>query len=81
MASIFGHGVLGFTLTKIIGKQNLKWLMFVAVFSTILLEFDIVAFKFGMPNEHPLGHRGFSYSILFRFNLGSSFDVHTWSKT
>ena len=65
MASIFGHSVVGFTLTKLIDNQSLKWLLLVAIFSTILPDFDVVAFKLGIPYEHPLGHRGFSHSILF----------------
>jgi inner membrane protein len=65
MASVFGHAVVGFTLTKVIDKQNIKWLMLAAIFSTILPDFDVVAFKLGIPYDHPLGHRGFSHSILF----------------
>ncbi len=65
MASIFGHAVVGFTLTKVIDNENLKWLLFVAIFSTILPDFDVLAFKFGIAYEHPLGHRGFTHSILF----------------
>lgn len=65
MASIFGHGVVGFTLSKLMDKQNLKWLVWAAIFSAILPDFDVIAFNFGIPYEHPLGHRGFSHSILF----------------
>ncbi len=65
MASIFGHGVVGFTITKVIDNKNLKWLMLAAIFSTILPDFDVVVFKLGIAYEHPLGHRGFTHSILF----------------
>lgn len=65
MASIFGHGVVGFTVAKVIDSKNLKWLLIAAIFSTILPDFDVIAFKFGIPYEHPLGHRGFTHSILF----------------
>ena len=65
MASIFGHGVVGFTVAKVIDNKNLKWLLIIAVFSTILPDFDVIAFKFGIAYEHPLGHRGFTHSILF----------------
>jgi inner membrane protein len=63
MASIFGHGIVGFTLAKVIDKQHVKWLIIAAVFSTILPDFDVIAFKFGIPYLHPLGHVGFH--ILF----------------
>ena len=36
-----------------------------AMFSAIFPDFDVVAFKFGIPYEHPLGHRGFTHSIFF----------------
>ncbi|GAA3596946.1 metal-dependent hydrolase [Flavivirga amylovorans] len=65
MASIFGHGVIGFTLAKIIDRHNAKWLIVCAIFSTILPDFDVIGFKLGVPYEHPMGHRGFTHSILF----------------
>lgn len=67
MASIFGHGIVGFTLAKIVGKQNLKWLLLMSILSTILPDFDVISFKLGIAYEHPLGHRGFTHSILFAF--------------
>jgi inner membrane protein len=65
MASAFGHAIVGLTLTKLIDTKNLKWLLLAAIFSTILPDFDVIAFKFGIAYEHPLGHRGFTHSILF----------------
>ncbi|WP_298556070.1 metal-dependent hydrolase [uncultured Algibacter sp.] len=65
MASIFGHAVIGFTITKVIDNKSLKWLLLAAIFSTILPDFDVVAFKLGIAYHHPLGHRGFTHSILF----------------
>ncbi|MEJ2661470.1 MAG: metal-dependent hydrolase [Desulfobacteraceae bacterium] len=32
---------------------------------TMLPDLDVVAFRFGIPYGHMLGHRGFSHSILF----------------
>ncbi len=37
---------------------------------TILPDADIVMFKFGVPYEHVLGHRGFSHSLVFAVILG-----------
>ncbi len=65
MASVFGHGIVGFTLAKVIDKHHAKWLIILAVLSTILPDFDVIGFKFGIPYAHPMGHRGFSHSILF----------------
>lgn len=65
MASIFGHGVVGFTITKLIGNKQTKWLLLAAILSAILPDFDIITFKLGIAYQHPLGHRGFTHSILF----------------
>lgn len=54
MASIFGHGIVGFTLVKVIDQQNLKWLILAAVVSTILPDFDVISFKLGIAYEHPM---------------------------
>lgn len=65
MASVFGHSVVGFTVTKMVAVKHTKWLLFAAIFSTILPDFDVISFRFGIPYLHPLGHRGFTHSILF----------------
>ena len=65
MASVFGHSIVGFTISKIMDSRNSKWLLIAAIFSTILPDFDVIAFKFGVPYLHPLGHRGFTHSIIF----------------
>ncbi|WCO02159.1 metal-dependent hydrolase [Psychroserpens ponticola] len=65
MASLFGHGILAFTISKVIDKQDLKILMLLAILSSILPDADVLAFSFGIPYEHMLGHRGFTHSIAF----------------
>ena len=65
MASVFGHSIVGFTLTKIIDNKHTKWLLLAAIVSTVLPDFDVVTFRFGIPYSHPLGHRGFTHSMLF----------------
>lgn len=65
MASIFGHSVVGYTLTKIIDNKHTKWLLLAAIVSTVLPDLDVIGFKLGVPYSNPLGHRGFTHSILF----------------
>ncbi len=65
MASLFGHGIVGFTLAKLIDIRNAKLLILFAIGSAILPDFDVVGFKLDIPYASPLGHRGFSHSILF----------------
>ncbi len=42
-----------------------KSFTFLAIASAILPDLDIIAFKLNIPYSHPLGHRGFTHSILF----------------
>ena len=65
MASIFGHAIVGFTLSKVFSYKSLKLLLLLAIVSTILPDIDVLAFSMGIPYEHPFGHRGFTHSILF----------------
>lgn len=65
MASIFGHSVVGFTVSKLVNKKNGKLLLYLAIISAILPDFDVVGFKLGISYSHPFGHRGFTHSILF----------------
>jgi inner membrane protein len=65
MASLFAHGLVGFTLSKIVDSSSNKILFLLAIVSAILPDLDIIAFKFGIPYAHPFGHRGFTHSILF----------------
>ena len=65
MASVFGHGLVAYTINKVIDRDNIKLLLFLAILSAILPDADVIAFKFGIAYEHPLGHRGFTHSILF----------------
>lgn len=67
MASIFGHGMVAFTLSKILQRKEDKLLIILAVVSAILPDVDVLTFNFGIPYEHPFGHRGFTHSILFAF--------------
>ena len=65
MASVFGHGMVGITIAQFARAKQTKWLLFFAILSTILPDADVISFHFGVPYEHPLGHRGFTHSILF----------------
>ena len=65
MASLFGHGLVGYTLSKIVDSKSNKLLLFLAIGSAILPDIDVIAFNFGIPYNHPMGHRGFSHSIVF----------------
>ena len=65
MASVFGHGIVGYTLSKVIDNKNTKWLVVMATISAILPDLDVIGFHFGIHYESPLGHRGLTHSIVF----------------
>jgi len=65
MASIFGHGMVAYSISKVASKASIRKLIFLAILSSILPDIDILTFNFGVSYEAPLGHRGFTHSILF----------------
>ena len=65
MASLFGHGILAYTISKVVDNKEFKVLTILAVISSILPDADVLAFNFGIPYEHAFGHRGFTHSIVF----------------
>ena len=67
MASIFGHGLIAYTTAKLVDSKSSKILLILAISSAVLPDLDVLAFKFGIDYLHPLGHRGFTHSILFAF--------------
>lgn len=70
MASIFGHALAAYTIGKVANIQlNPVKLTLLVIFCALLPDADVMMFNFGYAYEHPLGHRGFSHSILFAFLL------------
>ena len=65
MASIFSHGLVAYTTTKLVDYKSSKLLVLLAIGSAVLPDLDVLAFKFGISYSDPFGHRGFSHSILF----------------
>lgn len=65
MASIFGHSIVGYTISRVASKPHMKVLVILAIVSSFLPDIDVLAFHFGIPYEAPFGHRGFTHSILF----------------
>jgi len=65
MASVFGHALVGVTISRVLDKNQARILLILAMISAILPDIDVLAFKFGYAYEHWLGHRGFTHSIFF----------------
>lgn len=70
MPTIFTHPVAAFGLSTFFRRRPSAGLLAAGALCTVLPDTDVAAFYFGIPYEHPLGHRGFSHSLLFAFLLG-----------
>lgn len=65
MPTIITHGFVGLIGGKIFSeKEKLKFWILSALIP-IIPDADVIAFRFGIPYESMLGHRGFSHSIIF----------------
>lgn len=48
---------------------------------SMLPDADVIAFTFGIPYEHPFGHRGFTHSFAFALLMGAlTYAVAKWAK-
>ncbi len=66
MASAFGHAAVAMGMGAGLYQRKDKYkLWFWGIFSSIMPDFDVIAFRFGIAYESMLGHRGFTHSILF----------------
>lgn len=66
MPSAFTHAFVGASLLRLAPRHVPKLrLGLVLVAVSALPDLDALAFRLGIPYDHPLGHRGFSHSLLF----------------
>jgi inner membrane protein len=64
MPTIFSHPAVPLALAPWVRRMPLS-LVITAAFVSSVPDADVASFGFGIPYEHPLGHRGFTHSILF----------------
>ena len=66
MASIFGHAALVLGGSKLVPNRHTSLKIIILCFiSSIIPDIDVMAFSFGVDDQHPLGHRGLTHSIPF----------------
>ena len=66
MPTIFSHSAVPLALGLGLGKKFIPTrLLLAGVVGSILPDFDVIAFSFGIPYEDQFGHRGFSHSFFF----------------
>ena len=70
MPTVITHGLVAAALGKIFTGARMParfWLL--SAGCAMLPDADVIAFSFGFRSGHPLGHRGFSHSLLFALAL------------
>ncbi|MCB0621819.1 MAG: metal-dependent hydrolase [Saprospiraceae bacterium] len=71
MASAFGHALVAGTIGSSYGSTYRSWKFWLlGVFCAVVPDADVLAFRFGIPYEHVLGHRGITHSLFFSALLG-----------
>ncbi len=72
MASAFGHAIaaiaIGSPFQKTIRSPKF-WIL--GILCSILPDIDVIGFHYGIAYGHPMGHRGFTHSILFAILLST----------
>ena len=66
MASLFTHGFVAVALGHTLLPAPRPWRLWLAsVLCSCIPDADVIGFAFGIAYGHPLGHRGFSHSLVF----------------
>lgn len=66
MPTIFTHSIVGLLSAKIVSSKKVPlkfWIL--SALCSIIPDFDVIAFKLGIPYHSFWGHRGFFHSITF----------------
>lgn len=72
MPTIFSHPAVALSGLPVLKNVKRKTaIVATGFFLTILPDFDVIAFKLGIPYHHILGHRGISHSIFFALAVSS----------
>lgn len=66
MPSIFSHPAVAIGFAPIFQRLRVpKMMLGIGAFCTIVPDFDVIGFAFGVSYRDMLGHRGFTHSLLF----------------
>lgn len=71
MASAFAHVAVVYAFGKTFSLSIPAWRLWsLTVLCCLLPDVDVLGLFWGIPYEHPLGHRGFTHSIAFAILVG-----------
>jgi inner membrane protein len=63
--TVFSHAVFAAALYIPFRHHVPRHFALAGAVAAVVPDLDVVAFRFGIPYAHPLGHRGFSHSLVF----------------
>jgi inner membrane protein len=64
--TVFTHALVGGALTQVAPRGVPWWKVLLAlVIVAVVPDLDVITFSLGIPYANPLGHRGFSHSLVF----------------
>ena len=65
MATLITHPLVPLVVATAVGSRIVPWrLLLLGIVLSVLPDCDVVAFRLGVPYEDPLGHRGFTHSLM-----------------
>jgi inner membrane protein len=71
---MFTHPVIPLAIGTGFGKKTVSGkLLVLGILFSILPDFDVIAFKFGIPYSSQWGHRGFTHSLFFAVVMSIAF--------
>lgn len=84
MASLITHPAIPLSLGLALGKKHIPVkVLLIGILFSMLPDADVIAFRFGIPYEHMLGHRGVTHSIAFAAIISAlaAWVLHAWRVT
>ena len=81
---MFTHPLIPIAVAAGLGRKQISGrLMLLGALFSILPDFDVLAFAFGIPYSSQWGHRGFTHSLLFAATFSGLFTwaLADWMKT
>jgi inner membrane protein len=80
MPSVIGHLLAGYAAGRTLSSNSSGKFISIVLFCSVLPDFDVLSFQFGIPYESIWGHRGFSHSLFFGLIAGAFFSFLFYTK-
>ena len=71
MPTLFSHPAAALTVGSVLRPRPTAELLLLGALFSVLPDLGVLAFSFGIPYAHPLGHRGLTHSLRSAILLGS----------